>query len=59
MEVVNLLAANTPLQPRNFDYPRPANATITATAASGRISCSFTLKTPIIYFANHVAAFGR
>jgi len=38
MEVVNLLADDTPLPRRNFDHLCPANGTITVTATSGRIS---------------------
>jgi mRNA-degrading endonuclease YafQ of YafQ-DinJ toxin-antitoxin module len=42
MEVVNLLAGDTPLPRRNFDHHWPKNGAITATATSGRISFSST-----------------
>jgi mRNA-degrading endonuclease YafQ of YafQ-DinJ toxin-antitoxin module len=38
MDVVNLLATNTPLPRRNFDHPLSVNGTITATGTSGLIS---------------------
>jgi hypothetical protein len=42
MEVVNLLAADTPLPRRNFDHPLPANGMITATATFAPTSFSST-----------------
>jgi mRNA interferase YafQ len=42
MDVVNLLAADTPLPLRNFDYPLFGECNDPATATSGRISFSST-----------------
>jgi hypothetical protein len=42
MEIVNLLASDTPLPRRSFDHPLSGEWTITATATSGRILSSST-----------------